>query len=83
MSFILGPLQLSACAPLVQGVLPWPKKIYSTFKRKPIEIVQLVFCNRILLVSFSLNFVLVLMIISFGIVKDFRLVSNGYGVDLN
>ena len=43
----------------------------------------LVFCNMILSVSFSLNFVFELMIISFGIVKDFGLVSNGYEVDLN
>ena len=37
----------------------------------------------VLAVSFSLNFVFELMIISFGIVKDFGLVSHGYEVDLN
>ena len=37
----------------------------------------------LLSVSFSSNFVFELMIISFGIVKDFGLFSNGYEVDLN
>ena len=43
----------------------------------------LVFCNVVLSMSFSLNFVFELMIISFGIVNEFGLVSNGYEVDLN
>ena len=37
----------------------------------------------VLTVSFSLNFVFELIIVSFGIVKDFGLVSHGYEVDLN
>ena len=48
---------------------------------KSIEIVELVFCNMVLSISFSLNFVYELMILSFRIVKDFKLVSNGYEVD--
>ena len=43
---------------------------------KPIDIVELVFCNMVLSISFSLNFVYELMILSFRIVKDFKLVSE-------
>ena len=48
---------------------------------KSIEIVELVFFNMVLSISFYLNFVYELMILSFRIVKDFKLVSNGYEVD--
>ena len=48
------------------------------FKRKSISFLQYGISSE-----FSLNFVFELMIISFGIVKDFGLVSHGYEVDLN
>ena len=62
-------------------ILLFKKDIKFNLYWKSIEIVVLVFCNMVVSISFYLNFVYELMILSFRIVKDFKLVSNGYEVD--